>query len=286
MDVLDYSEDIHELYGQDECGDISFFPTDDRCPSCASATREVFSKGIIEYDPEDKDSRQDIHHAVVASSCDCGWWTLLHDETPSAHNPYAVTRCRSYFRGILRRFDVKDQFLPMAALRGEIDRHPNVLDAISPRKMEELASSVMADFFPGSKSKICGRSGDGGIDLLLVMADKPFAVQVKHRQRVDRAEPVHAVREFIGAMVLEGIANGIYVTTAERFSAASRGTASKVLSTGRVRSFSLIDRRAFLEMMEATAKKASEPWLRYIPSWLQTTSDPTTPHNLSIHRKA
>jgi HJR/Mrr/RecB family endonuclease len=285
MDVLDYSEDLLEVYGLNDSGEISFYPRDDRCPFCARATHKAFSTGIIEYDPEERDTRKDIHHLVVASSCECGWWSILHDETPDAHNLYSPPTSRTHIRAVLRRFDVMDQRLSVEALRTEIKRRPQVLDAIGPRKMEELASSVMGDFFPGCKSKICGKSGDGGIDLLLVMADKPFAVQVKHRQRVDKAEPVNAVREFIGAMLLEDMAHGIYVTTAEHFSPASQNAASKILRNGKVQEFKLIDRRSFLEMIAATARQVSQPWLQYIPPWLQTTTDRLTPFSVKICRQ-
>ena len=282
MDHLDYSHWVVERYQPDGRGHISFYPGDNGCPFCQGPPRSVFSKGIVTYDPEQSDTRADIHHLVAVLSCRCGWWTLVHDQTPDAHDLRALPQERLAIRGALRRFDTTGTDAALAALRREIQRHPEVLDAISPRKMEELTGAVLSDYFPGCRAKVCGKSGDGGIDLLLIISDKPFAVQVKHRERVDLAEPVSAIREFIGAMVLGDHVNGLYVTTADRFSPASRHAARTIIQKGFFDTFRLIDRHAFLEMMEITAEWLDQPWQRHIPRWFRNTSARQAPWSLSM----
>lgn len=282
IEALDYFEGIHEGYKNDGRAYDSFYPLTNRCPFCQRELSEVFSNGIIEYDPENKDSTQDVHHSVTAKSCECGWWTVEHVETPDAHNLYApASWCFSY-RGALRKFSAADATIPMDALRGAIARHPDAIDAISPRKMEDLVGAVMADFWPGSKCKLCGKSGDGGVDLLLVIGDSPFAIQVKHRENIRKGESVHHVTHFIGALMLKNIPNGIFVTTADHFSSAAETAAATILKRGLVESFHLIARKPFLEMLEATSRNLQEPWRRCIPNELLSKSSRLTPYSIYL----
>jgi restriction system protein len=148
------------------------------------------------------------------------------------HNLCASASWFFSYRGILRKFPVDEAKIPVDALRRAVARHPDAIDAISPQKMEELVGAVMTGFWPGSKCKHCGKSGDGGIDLLLVIGDKPFAVQVKHRQNPNRGESVHYVTHFIGALMLQDIPNGIFVTSADHFSGAAEKAAVTILKRG------------------------------------------------------
>jgi hypothetical protein len=64
-----------------------------------------------------------------------------------------------------------------------------------------------------------GKSGDGGIDLILLDSnDGNIPIQVKRRTKTRKAESVTIVRELRGAMVLSGHDEGMIVTTAPRFS--------------------------------------------------------------------
>ncbi|MBI4559669.1 MAG: restriction endonuclease [Candidatus Hydrogenedentes bacterium] len=148
--------------------------------------------------------------------------------------------------------------------------------------MEELVGAVMTDFSPASKCRYCGKSGDGGVDLMLVIGDKPCAIQVKHRQRIDQAESVHYVTHFIGALMLKNIPNGIFVTTAERFSTAAKAAGKTILSRGLVERFELIARQPFLEMLEATSKPLSDPWRRCIPKVLLHDHERLTPYSVGL----
>lgn len=60
---------------------------------------------------------------------------------------------------------------------------------------------------------------DGGIDLLVGHDHQKIlaAVQVKRRRQNGDAEGISHVREFIGALTIQGQKKGIFVTTADRF---------------------------------------------------------------------
>ena len=284
LDILDYSEGIHEGYKNDGRANGSFYPQGNVCRFCERKLITVFSKGITEYDPENKDSRQDIHHYVTAQPCNCGWWTVKDIQTPDAHNSYAPAEWVFSYRGALRTFSPADVTVPMDSLRRAIATHPDVINSIDPYKMEDLVGAVMTDFWPGAKCKHCGRSNDGGIDLILVNGDKPFAIQVKRRSRSNKGESVHHVTHFIGALMLAGIPDGIFVTTADHFTGAAEKAAASVLESGLVDTFQLIDRKPFLEMLEATTKNLSNPWLSCIPKVLRLDESDSglTPYSVCL----
>jgi hypothetical protein len=96
-----------------------------------------------------------------------------------------------------------------------------------------------------------GRSGDGGIDLILVLSDAPLAVQVKRRTKPGSVESVEAVRLFLAAMQIRGVTGGLFVTTADHFSRQAHNVAAQAVTLGLVSRFDLIDRHKFFTMIGA-----------------------------------
>ncbi|HEX2080087.1 MAG TPA: restriction endonuclease [Longimicrobium sp.] len=272
MELLDYPECLSEFRFKDPAtGHSPFFEDDGRCPFCGGQTTPAYSAGRLVYDPDDELRRDDVHHSVSVSTCRCGWWSFVHHETPDAAYEYATPAYAGHYRGVLRRYDAAvlgGLEAPVATLRRVLARAPSMIDALHPRKMEELVGSVFADFFPHCEAVHCGRSHDGGVDLILIVSDTLIAVQVKHRQRIDRGEPVSAVRDFLGAMLIQGMAHGVFVTTADHFSHDSRKAAHDVVERGAVSSFRLVDRGALFNLLQVT-RSSVDPWRRYLPHSLR-----------------
>jgi restriction endonuclease Mrr len=139
---------------------------------------------------------------------------------------------------ILKAYRASDQDLPILALRKELVARGNLLHHIHPRKMEQLVASVFSDFHGNCKATVCGRSGDGGIDVILIDSDSPTAIQIKRREHPDRSERVSHIREFIAAMQLNDYYEGMYVTTAENFSLAASREAELAVTKGWLESVS------------------------------------------------
>lgn len=75
---------------------------------------------------------------------------------------------------------------------------------------EDTVASVFKDF--GYVAKVTGRTGDGGIDIVLEKESTTIAVQVK---RYRNSIKVEHIRAFAGALVLRGLTRGVFVTTSE-----------------------------------------------------------------------
>lgn len=283
IETLDYIEGMHEGYKNNDRTYSSFFPQNDSCPFCQRNLAKVFSDGIIEYDPEEKDSTKDIHHSVTAKCCQCGWWTVQDMQTPDAHNLYALSQWVFCWHGILRKFSLNVPSALMNSMHGAIAKHPEVIGEINPRKMEGLVDAVVKDFFPGVECKHCGKSDDGYRDLLLVIGDKPFAIQVRRSRKNGEAESVHLVTHFIGAYLLKNMPHvTLFLSTAENFTEDANASTDTILNRKPVERFEQIARKSFMEILEATKKNLKEPWRRCIPDILLKDHPSLTPYSINL----
>lgn len=244
------------------------------CPYC----RQEAGNPIIgmrsdksQAEPSEHASRHDHPwHSFTAYICEtCGWWNLGLMNFESG--PHGDCNEANY-RAVLRSYAVQDLNLPIEALRQALSTRPQVIFGINDRKMEQLVADVLRDYIPGSEVSVCGKSGDGGIDLIMVAHEVPFAVQVKRRTRPGSVERVDAVRAFLGASLLRGFDHLMYVTTADHFTGGPYGaeTAAEVAKRRRlVREFHLIDRNRLFAMLRLVTTGRARTWERLLPPILQ-----------------
>jgi len=194
--------------------------------------------------------------AAVMACHECGWWCQ-----------YAVGANRDGFfewerlPAALRQYPAADITVPVEALRRELLKRSDILKHLHPTKMEVLVGSVLSDFMD-CEVVHTGRTGDGGIDLLLLDGDTPYAIQVKRRARAG-SEKVSAVREFVGATLIAGYRRGIYVTTAPYYAPSAVRSAQKARRGRVVEKLHLIDQGKFLRILNLVSKKTAPPWRAY-----------------------
>jgi hypothetical protein len=229
-----------------------------RCKYCASPLRLV-------YDERQGQEWQDSdYRRVRVSVCQCGWW--------NAEDVYSATTYESRLggydwqcinsQGRLRLFDISDAHAPTESLREVLSSGRFATHQIDPYALERLVGDVLADFFDCEVRHV-GRSGDGGIDLLVLDADQPRAVQVKRRSN-NKAESVAFVREFLGAMVLAGHMEGIFVSTAPRFSPPAIEAAKSTRLRRYATRIDLLDANALTNLIRSTSPIA--PWVSAAPT--------------------
>ena len=94
----------------------------------------------------------------------------------------------------------------------------NARFTIQPRLFEETVASVFRTL--GYRAVVTSYSGDDGIDVILENDSGTFlGVQVKRYQ--DRIK-VSQIRELLGALVINGMTRGIFITTSDFQSGAPR----------------------------------------------------------------
>jgi hypothetical protein len=260
--VLDYSDSLSEHHSLTyEYGEGSlWFQTPGFCPYCQISGRAVDERSWQDVDSDD--SAACWYGSQSAYACDCGWWDLVDDEWTGTSSTEGSLHWRTVTHGVLKRYDVNSLHVPLDTLRREITRKVDLIYDLHDRKMEELVGAILKDFFPGCEVTLCGRSHDRGIDLLVVRAEQTMAVQVKRRRSASAVEPVSLVREFLGAVLLNGAQDAMFVTTADHFTSEAQSAADRAVTRSLVSKFDLINLNRFVGMIAATGERITKPWKR------------------------
>jgi len=174
------------------------------CTFCGSRMERVYSE-------TESDNWASEEWTFMGAYClPCGWWWCARLGEKSWSRGHSVTQ------GMLKS-------LPPAGAEAqtaltELSGYAERLRGISPTDFERFTQSVLREFLDCEVMHV-GRTHDNGIDLLIVHANEGIIpVQVKQRQNPKAAEGVGVIREFRGAMVLQGFRKGIFVTTANHYS--------------------------------------------------------------------
>jgi len=168
----------------------------------------------------------------------CGWWSIR--KRFSSQFASASVNEDEGNAGLLKKFDVADQTVPLDQIRAYLMGRYDARFEIHPGIFEDVVASVYSD--RGYRTRVTGRSGDGGVDVIL---DGPntIAVQVKRKQGKIEAEQIRA---FYGALVLKGYTEGIFVSTSS-YRAGAKEAAAKFADHG-VR-IELVDAPRFYEAL-------------------------------------
>ncbi|MDA9090676.1 restriction endonuclease [Porticoccaceae bacterium] len=223
-----------------------------RCPFCFSEIGVTHTHS----------SRSESYHNVWV--CMCGWWQHERAYDTSCFTNFApgqdrIERLAELKHATVSSYDVSSSEVPTETLREYLFKNPNILYNINPYKLERLVQSVFQDHF-ACEVIHCGKSHDGGVDLVIVNSGTPIMVQVKRRQNPNHAEAVGSIREFLGAIMLKNSKHGIYVTTAGHFSRMSRDAGKLALENNLVKRFELIDFNSFTDILSLNHTASVHPW--------------------------
>lgn len=245
--ILDYSTLSKEALTEADSHEV--IPNIRSCKYCMCPLQE--------HGPKYYDGWGMFAKTVNTLSCPgCGWWvggqiSYFGDGRFLSHELYY---------GVLRKYPVAVATLPVETLRLALERSPDLLYKIDTRKMEELVGAVFRDHYDCAVHHV-GRTGDGGVDLLLVEGNEEVVVQVKRRTSKDATEGVSLIREVIGATLLAGKLRSTVVTTG-RFTRGATQSAKEAVRLGIVDQLELIDMPRFVDMLHLSAVAVEPPWVR------------------------
>jgi restriction system protein len=193
----------------------------------------------------------------------CGWWyadyhILAPKSASSFERSYQVCQY-----AVLKQFTVGNLDIPLGTLRAHIANDPSCLHGVHPRKLEELVADIFSDFLDCDVAHV-GKSGDGGIDVIVLDCDNPKVIQVKRRSRSNAVEGVREIREFLGAMVLQDYSRGMFVSTGRSFSEEAKRAAKEAKKIGAVECLELVDCRKLVEILRLTDTKNRPPWMEHV----------------------
>ena len=209
------------------------------CPNC-----ERSAKATVTFDSEDLNSDDPVQSRYSLDTryeCEtCGWWSSEASESTGSDSVESWVKWKTITYAVLKALRPSAKDLPLQVLESALTNRPDLLYSIHDRKFEEFVASVLKDFYPGCEVALCGRSGDQGIDLVAVMCEAPIAVQVRRRMSPDNVETVYPVREFLGAALLRGFRELIYVTTSH-FTRGAIAAADAAVARELVSRYDLVD---------------------------------------------
>jgi restriction system protein len=228
------------------------------CPHCEREANQL-TTGDEAHLTEGDDPCLNRYYTDRLYECPtCGWWSSTSSESTGSDSVDSWIEWRTVTYAILRAFEVSARDIPVDLLARTLIKRQGLLYAMHDKKFEELVAAILRDFYPGCEVSICGRRGDLGIDLVVIRSDSPIAVQVRRRLDPRNTETVYPIREFLGASLLQGYRELIYVTTSS-FSRASVSAAKAAVGKQLVQRYDLIDADRLMGMLDlaSVAKLAS-----------------------------
>ena len=195
----------------------------------------------------------------------CGWWTTKESyaqDTLTHCTSEHVTRVRGAAASLME-LDLSDQALPLQEIRDYLSAKYDSRFEVHPKSFEEVVASVYRDL--GYSVTVTGRTGDGGIDVILEgPRDSSVGVQVKRTVNSIRVEQI---RSLVGALVLKGLTRGVFVTTS-RFQRGAGRTSAQAQMRGIP--VELIDAKRFYHVLKIAQRRHYE-----------TATDPGAPFSIT-----
>jgi restriction system protein len=184
---------------------------------------------------------------VILHVCnDCGWWVIT--EIGGYHwgpeGAYWVSRSA----GVLKKLNLSDISIPTGELRRYLVANFDNRFYVHPKKYEDVVAGVFADF--GYRVRTTSYTGDKGIDIFILDGEgnDTVGIQVKRYKKKIEAEQI---RSLAGAMVLNGVTQGMFVTTSCYRSGAIQTAEDYIL---RGLDISLVDADDFYDKLELTRR--------------------------------
>lgn len=204
--------------------------------------------------------------AYVVLCGHCGWHRYHRSELEDA--VYTWLHWVSTFSKI----EFSSPNVPLCELRRHLLYGSAALRDLSPHQAEDIVANIFKEHLDCEIHYTSNGvySKDGGIDFVLVRTRDGIdtAFQVKRRRR-QGAEPITAVREFLGAVALSPYKKGYFVTTAPTFTSA----ATQILSATealeqRSMECHLVNGSDLMNLLRITSFRNSALKLFQAPSWL------------------
>lgn len=257
-EILDYSEFIQRKATTEDhvWSQEYFYAQRGFCPFCQKITnsplRDSWRAGA---------SGDYLGGSAYIWCCACGWWEVLESDGGVFFGDVSFEHTLS--SAVLRKFGRSSLGESLHALRVEVLSCTELLYSMEPKKMELFVASVMEGVYD-CDVHVCGRSHDGGVDLVLLNSETPTFVQVKRRHEGIKSESVFQVRHLLGATLLKGGSSCAFVTTADHFSREARRAATEAIKRTIVKSYELIDRKRFIEMLRLATPEPKDHWRRVL----------------------
>lgn len=179
-----------------------------QCPFCHNKLKKPIceSKKEVTSNPPPWPNHHEYRTLHVEVCPICGWWKAQH--ISEWHNP--GESCYDLYQGgaSLKELDISDLTIPIQEIQNYLVAKYEDRFKVHPKRFEEIVGSVFNNL--GYSAIVTGYSGDDGIDVILDSGRETIGVQVKrYKNKIE----VEQIRSLAGALVLNGMTKGVFVTT-------------------------------------------------------------------------
>ena len=201
----------------------------------------------------------------------CGWWVITDHE--GYHHGYEGNLWVRRSAAVLKKLDPSDISIARKELSLYLVAKFGDRFKIDPKRYEDVVAGVFADF--GYRVRTTSYSGDKGIDIFILDGDgnDTVGVQVKRYKNKIEAEQI---RSFAGALILNGVTEGVFVTTSS-YSSGSTKTAAEYISRGL--NISLYDSDRFYDRLKITRRplysRSDDQSAAFFDFWIGLKQIPT-----------
>lgn len=208
---------------------------------CIWCHKELFRLDPIHSEPAN--SRRKLI-AQLSVCPHCGWWTAYRVHQGDHPRTSHLFECYDGIVGSLKEFDPADISTPIEDVRRYLQINRDRVYDLHPRVFEEVVGSVFRDH--GWQVKVTAYTGDDGVDVVLTDGPRTVGVQVKKNKREKKVE-AEQIRALAGALVLNGMTHGVFVTTSS-YRRGALTTAERYCQRGC--HLSLFDCKRFFEALD------------------------------------
>lgn len=163
----------------------------------------------------------------------CGWWRS--NERMIFYPPSSINPRSPYdYCPAIEEVDISNSQVAIDDLIFHLTRKWEDRSLISASAAESLVAGLLREHFKCDviSSTTKTNTPDGGVDLYVCHSNGEIRAAVQVKRRVNRqVEGVAEVRNFVGALAIESISKGIFVTTATRYTREARLVAEKLRSS-------------------------------------------------------
>lgn len=224
-----------------------------RLDSCLFCTGQLLAERGIDLEP--RPNLLECDETEVRQCGACGWWSARRLQKMWDGAMGSIEKIWGTF-GVLRNLDLSDLSTPISEVRDYLTARYSARHNLHPRIFEQTVASVFADH--GFDVQVTAYSGDGGVDVILRNETERIGVQVKRYRDAIEAEQI---RSFLGALVIGGFTQGVFVTTSKY-----RSGADAVASAATCRGYpiELLDAEQFYQALgvaQGTLERTPSEWL-------------------------
>nr|WP_320048318.1 restriction endonuclease [uncultured Desulfuromonas sp.] len=261
---------------------------------CAYNEAKEYLDHVVLYDGEVRDQSDcpycksgigivDEAEIITYRCGKCGWWKAQYGKNVGMFGNYFIPS----IHGIAQTYSPSDIDVPIKELREFLSKKPNYLSEVNPTTFEHLMADCFRLNYAPCEVVHLGGTGDGGIDLKLILGDETrYLIQIKRRADLSSTEGVKVVRELNGVLFREGCAKGMVVTTANRYSQAAHKETAIKTETDESYEMNLLAFHDVVSMLNIQSCVPYEPWKTHLLKGFQGETEQLrkyTTHNNTLN---